>query len=159
MNHAIEEGDINRVKKLLKKIVDIEKIDVDRTFLMIAAEEGKYDIAELLLDNGASTETKNKYGKTALMYAANMEQYDVTKLLIKRGANVNAADRDGRTVLMYSVHSPKGVDKKIVNFILNSGANPFATDDDGKTALDWAIADFNPKNEVIRLVDESMKKK
>jgi len=54
-----------------------EKSDHGDTALMFAAHHGNIKCAEILLDNGADIETKNRFGQTASTYA-HQKSYIVT---------------------------------------------------------------------------------
>uniref|UniRef100_A0A1X7T8R6 Uncharacterized protein n=1 Tax=Amphimedon queenslandica TaxID=400682 RepID=A0A1X7T8R6_AMPQE len=53
------------------------------TALIVAAEEGHYDIVQLLLNNGADQSTANYLGKTALVLAASKRHHEIVQLLIE----------------------------------------------------------------------------
>ena len=57
------------------------KIPPGSTALMIAAYYGRLSDVTLLLDHGASRDTKNSHGHTALTYAQDFEFEDVAKRL------------------------------------------------------------------------------
>uniref|UniRef100_A0A1X7SJT1 Uncharacterized protein n=1 Tax=Amphimedon queenslandica TaxID=400682 RepID=A0A1X7SJT1_AMPQE len=51
------------------------------TALIAAAEEGHYDIVQLLLNNGANQSTRNNSGETALAVAARKGYDNIVQLL------------------------------------------------------------------------------
>ena len=59
--------------------------------------------AELLLDDGADINAKDRAGLTALHAAVARDQADIVNFLLKREADVNAADKKGCTPLFYAV--------------------------------------------------------
>jgi hypothetical protein len=67
--------------------------------LHLAAERGRKEIAEVLLDNGAKIDAKNNLGRTPLHIAAGYGQKAVLELLLARGADAGAKDNDGNTPL------------------------------------------------------------
>ena len=63
------------------------------TALMVAAEERKKDIVQLLVQNNADVNLKGYYGYTALIYAAKRGQKDIAKILLDNNADVNATNK------------------------------------------------------------------
>ena len=57
------------------------------------------DIIRLLLYQGASIDTINKYGKTALFWATRTRHEAIIRLLLDRGAAIDAVDEYGKTAL------------------------------------------------------------
>ena len=65
-------------------------------------EDGNHaKIAELLIQNGAIVDAKDKDSKTPLHYAAENGEIglEVTKVLLDHGAEMNAKSKDGKTPL------------------------------------------------------------
>lgn len=63
-------GDINEIKKLLRKDLPINWWYSEYyTLLMYAAKQGKEDVVDLLIKKGSLVNLKNVYGKTAMDYA------------------------------------------------------------------------------------------
>ena len=63
------------------------------TALMVAADERKKDIVQLLVQNNADVNLKGSYGYTALIYAAKRGQKDIAKILLDNNADVNATNK------------------------------------------------------------------
>jgi len=57
------------------------------TALMYAAQGGHFQVAKLLVENGADVNKQD--GMTALMYAAQRGRFEVAKLLVENGADIN----------------------------------------------------------------------
>ncbi|PKK41442.1 hypothetical protein CI102_13947, partial [Trichoderma harzianum] len=81
---------------------------------------GHTAVIQLLLDNNANIETKDKDGDTPLGIAAYYGQTAAIQLLLDYNADINAKSNDnvGRTPLSYAVE--KG-GKSIVKALLDSG--------------------------------------
>jgi len=126
--------------------------------LGIALEQGKLELARLLISKGADVNAKNldSGGKpvkiyrqkpfagtktislpedTLLMLASNRGNLEAMKLLLGNGANVNAKTSQGQTALMSASETGK-VDA--VDILLAQGADIQAEDASGKTALVYA---------------------
>eukprot|EP01027_Heterolobosea_sp_BB2_P014661 GEZU01021028.1.p1 GENE.GEZU01021028.1~~GEZU01021028.1.p1 ORF type:complete len:215 (-),score=56.31 GEZU01021028.1:20-664(-) len=90
------------VCKILKEKggdVNIKEQRNQVTPLHWAAREGKLNVLEFLLENGADINFQDKDGYSALHYAALNGHTDVVRHLVKEGANVNAVDNQLRTPL------------------------------------------------------------
>jgi hypothetical protein len=97
---AAKSGDINRVKKFLKKGADINAKDNNGwTALIWAAREGKTDVINFLINNGADVYVKDNMGWTALMRAVTNGHTSAIDILISKGGDVNAKANDGWTAL------------------------------------------------------------
>ncbi len=117
---AIKKGDIKAVKEFLDKGINVNVKDgVSNTALMITAEKGHKDIAELLLAAGANVNAKDIGGSPALMLAALYGSKSIAESLIKAGADVNAQNVRGRTALM---HAADYGYKEIVELLKHHGA-------------------------------------
>jgi len=70
-----------------------------RTPLHMAAENGHYTLAKLLLDHQASTEAQNGRGQTPLHLAAARGHERIVDLLISKDANITVRDKHQLTAL------------------------------------------------------------
>ena len=70
-----------------------------RTALHWAADRGHLTVVELLLDRGASVDSKDGEGQTALHYATLCEFPEIAVRLVSCGASLEATDDDGSTPL------------------------------------------------------------
>lgn len=85
---AIKINSINQVRYLLDQGIDPNIRNINTiTPLILAAYNGKLEIAELLLDRGADVNASNIYGETPLLVAVAKGNVDTVKLLLKRGAD------------------------------------------------------------------------
>ena len=76
-----------------------------RSVLMLAADGGHIEVAELLIEKGADVNLKRSDGWNVLMDAANRGHVEVAKLLIEKGVDVNLKRSDGWTALMLAANS------------------------------------------------------
>ena len=121
------------------------------TPLHLAAFFGHYDVAEVLLLNGADTElssenTQFAHENTALHAAVTNQKTGVVQLLLGQGANVNASDGDDRMPLHVAAHHG---DTELVELLLANGADVNAQMENG-TPL--AIAENAGHNETADLL-------
>jgi len=154
---AIENGNLKAAQSALRNGADVNKVgerDSFRTPLMIAADEGKENLAKLLVEYGADVNAKDLGGDTALMWAANGGHLNVVEFLVEHGANVNAASphyaNAGSTALIYA--SERG-HVTMVKYLIKHGANINAKNKNGDTAL--SIAEKNGHTEVTRILSEA----
>jgi len=97
---AAYEGDVERVKKLLKKGADPNvQEEHGRMPLHVAVYKGHVDVVRLLLEHGADPNIQNKDGETPLHNAALQGHVDIVRLLLEHGANPTIKDKDGKTPL------------------------------------------------------------
>ncbi|KAK0124204.1 hypothetical protein ONS95_009184 [Cadophora gregata] len=117
---AAAEGHGKVIDILLKRCftdVDIERL---ARYLYLAASRGHADATEVLLEVGASVDSKGgKYG-TALQIAALEGHPDVVSILLKRGANLKVADPRYGTPL--SAAAEKG-HRRVTKLLLEGGAS------------------------------------
>jgi ankyrin repeat protein len=67
------------------------------TLIHGAAYHGMHDAVQILLDRGASIESRDIFGQTPLILAADNGHPVTVGLLILRGADLKARDNDGKT--------------------------------------------------------------
>src|SRR5262249_37305286 len=78
-----------------------------RTPLFVAAEESDVEIAELLIQKGASVNVPRDDGRTPLMLAAQTDNLPMIRLLLEKGATVDDEDYSrGWTALSHAKSEP-----------------------------------------------------
>lgn len=163
---AITDNDVNTIKDLLSKGMDIETTnEVEMTGLVAAIEAGHLGILQVLLEHGASfdvefngfspilfavtfhdrrdiVELLLRFGtiregeSIALHYACSHGRLELVKLFLQRGVDINEPDDSGGNFL----HSAAaGGNPHIVRMFLNK-FDPNETNEDGTTALELAQA-------------------
>lgn len=140
LRRAVADRNLSRIREILNNGVDVnETHPMDgSTSLTYAAEKGFADVAELLLETGASP---NKYREGAdaipLVLAAMNDHIEVVRLLLDAGADANVRESNNLTALHFAAVEGH-VD--VVKALLAAGANPEAKPtDDGWTPLFYAI--------------------
>ena len=89
--YCVVVGDLDTLKRLVnqnKKIL-LEKDDLQRSLLYLAARNGFFNICEFLLKNGANINETQKDGSTPLHGAAFYNQEIIVQLLLEYGAKTN----------------------------------------------------------------------
>ncbi len=118
---AVAEGDAAKVKVYLDRGADPNARETPvpltlmsllrRQFiigdpaLVVAAEQDRTDIAQLLLERGADIDVRGVYKQTALIRASRSGNERVVRLLLAKKANVDLIDEDGWTTLGWAVAS------------------------------------------------------
>ena len=87
--------------------------DYKKTFLILAAGQGRIDEAEFFLDCGSDVNARDRFGSSGLSYAVGRQSYDMVKLLLRRGANPKLEDNKGETPLMIAENSGNIVIKEL----------------------------------------------
>lgn len=105
------------------------------TPLHIAVEYNNIEIVELLLENGASTESVDRNNMTPLHWAVDLGYKDIIKLLVKGGANINAQDINKSTPLHWACDKE---DIILVELLADLGADVNCKDVLGNTPMHYA---------------------
>jgi hypothetical protein len=136
---SVETGDLARVGVMIKKnpgLVSVRCGKYDETPLHYASRIGHVEIAKLLLENGASVESKDGLDGTPLHRAAYNGHKNIVQLLINSGAKVDVeGDRFGQTPLFSA--AGRGY-TEIADLLLSKGANINAENSHGYTPLHFA---------------------
>ncbi|MEX0849115.1 MAG: ankyrin repeat domain-containing protein [Candidatus Dependentiae bacterium] len=134
---AAYNGDVETVKAFVKfPGVDINVRHNGCTPLLIAAQEGYFDITKLLLDAGADKTLVSKKHCTALHLAALHGRIKIAELLIDQGIDLEALSIDRHTPLSMAVINDQ---LEMVTFLLSKGANLHFKTAGGNTLLHLAI--------------------
>lgn len=140
--HAVKTENMNELQVAFKQGANPNYTDANgKSALIYACENGWTPGVELLLENGAYVEGKDKAdGKTALMYAAQGVNTMIVQELIGRMANINAKDFEGKTALMYAIEKQND---RVANLLLRQGADCLATDNYGNNIAMYAVKHNN----------------
>ncbi|CAD6441537.1 6927b832-dcdc-49a2-bc78-ac94e166f114-CDS [Sclerotinia trifoliorum] len=110
--------------------------------LFWAVGSGDEGAVRLLLERGASIETRTGYDRTALSLAVLYGKTTIVKLLIENGADIEARDLEGQTPLSLAARNGE---MDIVNLLLRKGAKPEAKDKTGiiRVLQVWNVCMFS----------------
>src|SRR5210317_578465 len=104
---AIKKGDINTVKTLIDKGMNVNRADIKENRplfkgtmplfrgnmpLYIASERGHLEIVRLFIEKGANLDKDNEDGETPLWLASRNGHLEVVRLLIEAGADKDTQD-------------------------------------------------------------------
>ncbi len=175
---AIHRGDINQIERHIKWGTDIDQVDADgRRPLHVAAAQGEYVIARMLVKAGAELEALDRDGHTPLQVAIlsarprvaellvklgarydadalldavvdkGLAQRDIIRLLVEWGADLNRRGKDGATPLVRAIRAGNRV---LVKNLVQQGADVNLPAADGSTPL--AVATAGGNQEIVRLL-------
>uniref|UniRef100_A0A0G4H0T9 Uncharacterized protein n=1 Tax=Chromera velia CCMP2878 TaxID=1169474 RepID=A0A0G4H0T9_9ALVE len=135
--------ELDDLSLLLKLGADVNSLALGsgKTPLMEAVYAGSLPAVEMLMEGGASVETKGNEADfedfTALHRACFEGHPEIIRFLISKGADVNAKDKVGRTPLSCAAYRGP---LQIFEFLLSKGADLEKSVFDGVTALHQAAA-------------------
>ncbi|MHC9540742.1 MAG: ankyrin repeat domain-containing protein [Vulcanimicrobiota bacterium] len=118
--------------------------------LFEASRDGKKEVAQSLIDEGAPVNYCNKYGNTPLHVASSQGHKDMVAMLLSCGAQVNVQDMNGDTPLHRAASSGNA---DIADVLLMKGARIDIQDYSGTTPL-YAAASEGRKETVRLLVEK-----
>ena len=162
---ALKAGNRIKIQKMLKSGSQVDlRIPIIRyndrgadsglrkmTGLMIACERGDYEMAKLLLQNGAQVNANDSdWVRTPLIYALIGKNRNIVKLLVDKGADVNWMEHRYRFTtrpLFYAIRDGK---KDVVELIVRAGADVNAKQSDGDTP--FSLADRKGLEDIKKLL-------
>jgi ankyrin len=146
---AIEDGQYSIVRRLLEK--GDSKIDQPddngQPPLHTAIQEERLDIAELLVEFGATIESVGYHGWHPLHVAASIGSVPLVNMCLRHGASVHGRTFTKQTPL-HKACSSKSVD--VVRILLEAGADAEATNHRGMRAIH--IACHNNRMDIVELL-------
>lgn len=153
IHDAAYSGDKEKVAKLLSRGVSADAPDPSGTAPLVKAlKMNHYDVAKLLIENGADPNvTDPSTGLPAILLAAKNKKLDLMQLFIAKGADVNLSHKDGFTALSDAAFFGR---IKLAKLLLENGANPNAIivkDDQHVTVRQNAMAQGH--TDMVALLD------
>lgn len=150
LHTAVRLNRIEVVPILLKYGAAINSTDGSHMTPLLVAKSSR--MAELLLENGASTTARDRRGSTPLHAASEKNLHEVMKVLLKFGSDVNATDNSGGTALHRAIESlyAEGTTDTI-KILLKSGVNANAENNQGYTAIQRAIKSIKEEEFLVLL--------
>ncbi len=113
-----------------------------RTPLSWAAQEGRIEMAELLLQSGAPVDELDERDRTPLSSACETGMKDIARLLIRHGADVNARNTNGESALGWACLN---CHLDVAKFLIKKGATVDIRDMHDETPLFWAARDCDER--------------
>mgnify|MGYP000306317163 CR=1 FL=1 len=130
INHFLEACEDNRISEVLSFIdespdIVFQKNDKGWTGLIVSCFHNHYELAKILVENGAEINATNNKGTSVLMYAKtpvmkdNRCGYDLLSFLLDSGADINHEDNFNKTILDYCMENNAF---ELSNWLINKGA-------------------------------------
>lgn len=113
---AVHLGFLSIVHHALAKNANPNLMISDKSVLMVAAQWGRLEIAQTLLQHGANIDFRDNDGKTALIFAISSKNFELVQFLIQEGADFLEVDRLGHQPINH-VHDE---DVHIKDFLIQS---------------------------------------
>ena len=137
---AASRGDLNSVRYLLQKGVDVNERDLSaNTALLSVVKFGNgpsvFKIVQLLISSGADINAKNRNSETPLLISCQEDLYNVAELLLERGCETNIKNVDSYSPLLYAVENNN---RKLTEMLLQYGADANVKSNDKTTPLHLA---------------------
>ena len=140
LEKAISNNDVFKVKSLIEKVKDINKVNSkgENLIFLINSFEQK-EVLEKLVNKGCDVNCRNKYGDSPLLKALRNKDEALAKELFRLGANINVIN-NGFDPLALSI---KNNLKEFTEILLNNGADLNRKYNDGKSLLHLLAEDDN----------------
>ena len=129
---STDNGNLDIAKGLInlliatKKRKNISAGDTSQqTPLHIAASNltgGHYEIAKLLIKNGASIDAKDNGGETPIFFAVKANNFEMVKLLVDNGAYLDYQDNTQNSIMHYAAEII-GDDVKILDYLIRNSSD------------------------------------
>jgi ankyrin repeat protein len=137
---AAKMGDLDRVNEFIENGADINLQIGDEYYnfsaLMFASAAGHFEVARLLIENGASVDIEDDTGITALTFAAINGHVSIVRLLIKNGAIINPPNEYDDFTTLGEAAKRGHVD--VIRLLIDNGAHVNQAGFGERTALDNA---------------------
>ncbi len=119
---SVENGDLDSLRKFLKKKNDLNKLwENGQTLLMTSLEFKNSEISEYLIGQNIDTSISTGNGWTTLMFSLRYGMIDMAKLLLNKGADIKGEVKDGWNNLFMSLRN--GCDEELLKMLLDRGCD------------------------------------
>lgn len=148
IHRSVDRDDLAGVRAEVDAGISLEATDYrDKTPLLLAAEQGRMQIVEYLVQQGADVNATTRPGTgeiTPLRYAIANDDWEMTRYLINNGAEVNKANPQGWTPIMTAARLGN---REIIQLLVDAGADISARTEDGLTPV--RIASNNGWTDIV----------
>jgi ankyrin repeat protein len=137
---AVERGDREAVRTLLRRHVDVNRPGADGTSaLHLAVQSDDLELITVLIRAGADVKAANRYGIQPITLAATNGSATAMAALLKAGADPNTVTAGGEPVLMTAARTGN---VEVLKLLVGRGADVNVRERSfGETALMWAAAE------------------
>lgn len=137
LSHAVENGQLTKVRQLLGQGMDINQKDDDGlTPIMVAAKAGQIEIAKYLIKHGANINFYNFSDENAVLLAVQEKHFDILQLLLENKARPDIKiEKSGMTPLLVAIQNNE---LPAVKLLVDAGASTSEKNKEGFNALELA---------------------
>ena len=146
VSYAAEEGSARVTQFLLRVCPDK---DFHGQALRVAAHKGRAEVARLLVEAGADTNSPDAKHKTALIHASSSGHTKIAELLLDAGAHKDACDLSGKSALAHALCNGH---IEIAHRLLDAGADKDLRGLDGRCSPSLILAACAGDTEIIQLL-------
>lgn len=148
---AVHKGDIQGIKKMLKRGANIDLRDgYGMTALLVAIEDGNARTVKALIEEGANIDLRDSsFGKSPLLKAIELNHSEIVQELLDHRADVNQCDKNGWSPLHRAAEHGN---LELVQALLAHGADVKALTNKGITPLMQAFVKHH--SEIVQLLRE-----
>ncbi|XP_039045466.1 ankyrin-1-like [Hibiscus syriacus] len=136
LHHSAGIGNIELLKHILAKGVEVDSQSDAGTPLVWAAGHGQHDAVKVLLEHNANPNAETEDNVTPLLSAVAAGSLASLDLLIQAGAKVNITAGGATPLHIAADHG----NPELINSLLKAGADPNAIDEDGQKPIQVAAA-------------------
>ncbi|MBN2177218.1 MAG: ankyrin repeat domain-containing protein [Demequinaceae bacterium] len=148
LEEAIRAGDVDRVQVVVADFTDLDTdLPVGLPPLHFAAQVNQPEIVSILIDAGASIETRDVQGRTPLMVASSFAEASVIQECLDAGADVSAANSVALQAAAWHYAAHHG-NVAALEMLLDEGADINAVD-----AVDWTALHYAAHNGQLEAVE------
>lgn len=144
LNHGYE----NTAKKLIE-LPDFYLNEAEHNPLRACIKQGFIELAELLLDKNANSNSYLSNAPSILWMALENNLFELADKIIEKGAEINSRDEKGWSSLIRAAYLGR---KNIVEYLLNKGANVNICTTDGWNAIVGAYV--NNHTDIVSLLEK-----